>query len=512
MKSKVALTILTCLVTSVFEVHAQTYTSAITLNNPSWQINLTDYGYSDYLGDLTPGFVGREYLSGEWGAAVGYTVGGTTVAPVWLEKNFIYPDWTTNSNFNVVSGIAVTGTNAAGLEIAQSIIENGDLKITIDYEMQDTITGMAMGNTAASAGGAGVSVDSNRYVLKQTYTVENISGSDITNVQLFQLLHDLNGQSGVYDDRTYAGSLGGYRYDTTLAGVDPSTIGAAGASSEGFKDYIGFGSSLAPSDVELGYYGINDGVSGDNHSIGKPSVGVHLSIEGNALNGTDSFAPEFQWVAGAQQWTLGTLVAGSSVSLDVVLGIRTGTQVAAGGLDDPGTSGSVGGGTTYVGGCDFEFEGVDEAGEFLFEFSEADEFEIEDRIAEGEFEPIDFTLAGTDAQLWLLEFDGQFTGEIHLTFAYNPDLLPEDFDEGSLVIYHFNGTTWDLLAGTVDQVNNTIQVATPGLSPFVLGVNPVPEPSSVLLLALAGTIFACGHRRSRRTVEGKTTTAGQTGS
>jgi len=39
------------------------------LSNPSWEIQLTSAGYSDYLGDHTPGFLGREYLSGEWGAA-----------------------------------------------------------------------------------------------------------------------------------------------------------------------------------------------------------------------------------------------------------------------------------------------------------------------------------------------------------------------------------------------------------------------------------------------------------
>jgi len=44
---------------------------SLTLDNPNWQINLTDAGYSDYLGDLAQDSVGREYLSGEWGAALG---------------------------------------------------------------------------------------------------------------------------------------------------------------------------------------------------------------------------------------------------------------------------------------------------------------------------------------------------------------------------------------------------------------------------------------------------------
>jgi hypothetical protein len=40
---------------------------SLTLGNPDWNITLTDYGYSDFLLDNTPGFEGREYLSGEWG-------------------------------------------------------------------------------------------------------------------------------------------------------------------------------------------------------------------------------------------------------------------------------------------------------------------------------------------------------------------------------------------------------------------------------------------------------------
>ena len=64
-------------------------TQTLTLANPHWNITLSDFGYSDYLLDNTPGFEGREYLSGEWGAAVGYQLaGGAVVSPQWLEKNF----------------------------------------------------------------------------------------------------------------------------------------------------------------------------------------------------------------------------------------------------------------------------------------------------------------------------------------------------------------------------------------------------------------------------------------
>jgi hypothetical protein len=63
----------------------------LTLANPHWNITLTDAGYSDFLLDNTPGFEGREYLSGEWGAAVGYQpAGGAVVRP---------SGWNDNSSF-----------------------------------------------------------------------------------------------------------------------------------------------------------------------------------------------------------------------------------------------------------------------------------------------------------------------------------------------------------------------------------------------------------------------------
>src|SRR5512147_1891252 len=102
----------------------------LTLANPHWNITLTDAGYSDFLLDNTPGFEGREYLSGEWGAAVGYQPsGGAVVSPLWLEKNFSFPDWITDANFGVKSSIAQIGLNADNLPIAQSVLTNSHLEI-----------------------------------------------------------------------------------------------------------------------------------------------------------------------------------------------------------------------------------------------------------------------------------------------------------------------------------------------------------------------------------------------
>jgi hypothetical protein len=85
----------------------------VTLANPHWNISLTDYGYSDFLLDNTPGFEGREYLSGEWGAAIGYQPAGEPMlAPRFLEPMFLFPDWATLSPFKVKSPLAQIGLNA----------------------------------------------------------------------------------------------------------------------------------------------------------------------------------------------------------------------------------------------------------------------------------------------------------------------------------------------------------------------------------------------------------------
>ena len=92
-------------VTGFLTIQVLAQAQQLQLANPNWNITLTDFGYADLLFDNTPGFEGREYLSGEWGAAVAYEAGGTTVGPQWLEPNFIYPDWMTNSAFHVVSSL-----------------------------------------------------------------------------------------------------------------------------------------------------------------------------------------------------------------------------------------------------------------------------------------------------------------------------------------------------------------------------------------------------------------------
>lgn len=451
-----------------------------TLTGPAWEIAVSDYGYSDYLGDLTPTFQGREYLSGEWGAAVGYRTAGQVIKPVWLEPNFLFPDWTTNSNFQVLTPMALGAPNGFGLPTASSVVANDALSITQLLQIVDTRTGIMMGNVAASAGGAGAALLSNRYVLTQSYTFQNISGGQLDNLQFFQFLHGLTAQSGVYDSRAYGGAMADYRYDLTLGGD-------AGGGAAQF-DYIGFHSRIAPSAVEIGHYGTE---LTDDHGIGKPSVGTHLSVENNALTNVDQFAPNVRWVAGAQRFELGTLQAGQSVTFDLALSILTGYQV-----DGSGSGGSIGGGAGSAGGVDYFFHGDHDAGQFYISFEREDADSLADLIATGSIGQPSFGVPGAALPLWELEYDGSFSGQLTLTFGFDPTWLPAGVDLGRLHVYHWEGGQWLDLGGLVDASGHMISVSTSSLSPFALGLAPVPEPATVLLW-LAGLLAVGGARRGR---------------
>lgn len=448
------------------------------LSNPYWEIEITDAGYSDYLFDNTPGFEGREYLSGEWGAAIAYSKNSSSVSPIWMEPMFSFPDWETNSNFTTTQSTTYID-DPAGL-VAKSTIANADLKIEQVFGMFDTITGTPMGLSPASNGGVGDFLMSNRYVLFQEYNVTNTGSEAIDNVQVFQLLHGLNSQTAVYDDRFYAGAYGDFQYDVTLSGVDPYSGG-------GQVDYIGFSSTEAPSAHELGYFGLFDV---DDHDLGKPSTGTHLSVEANSLSDNDEFAPTDGWVAGAQRWDMGTLAAGETKSLGVMLSLLTGWSVDAG-----DRSGSGNGGSSVPGGVDYEFSGDHSDGQFFFEYSLEDEYSLAQLIRAGEFGDLTFSPAGSQLQLFDVDFDGDFSGLLKLTFGYDGSLF--DLDSSLLRVFHWNDDLgqWENLGGEVDAMNHTITVYTSNLSPFALAAVPLPGSAWLFGSVLFGLIGI--KRRSR---------------
>lgn len=447
------------------------------ISNPNWEIALTDFGYSDYLFDRTPGFEGREYLSGEWGAALGYQRNGRVVSPTWLEPRFSFPDWDTNSNYQVVQPSTLGVPTAQGLPTMRSIVSDGVIQVTQDTKFVDTLTGIAMGSVAASATGSGGTITSNRYVLQQTYTFHNVSSGSVEDLRLFQFLHGLNSQWGVYDNRTYGGPMGDYRYDITLGGDAQS--------SGGQYDYIGFHARFAPSAVEVGAYG-TEGV--DDHSTAKPSTGTHWSVEADALNGSDDYRPSLRWVSGAGRFDLGSLGSGQEATFDVLLTIRSGWQVGTSG------SGTIGGTDGMPGSVSYMFLGSHSSGQFFLEFENEDAADVAQKIALGEFGALTFGVPGARLPLFDLDYDGSFAGGLRLTFFIDPSTLPSGTDVASLHLFHWHGGAWQDLGGGFDPATGGITVVIDSLSPFAVGA--VPEPTTLALMV--GGAAGIWMRRRRR--------------
>jgi hypothetical protein len=359
-----------------------TSSPAYQVENPLWLIQITERGYSDFLVEGDQLYL-REYLSGEWAAAL-YWAGAPGESSVWFEPDFVFPDWTTNSNF---TSLTQPFTSFDGGKTFTSTFDNGVFRVMQTLEMIDTALlaggpGVAQGRSPASAGATSSFSVSNRYVLKHSYAVTNISGSPVDDVRMFQFLHGLNATEGVYDDRAYpAGAFQDYRYDISQWGrvaavvdldvpfEDPNRYLAASGfqfffdeggtdddvrmllgmsagdidqwllANLGFTstslaeflsrgdayqvnvDTIAFHSRIEPDAFEIGEFG-NPGNS--DHEFGKPPTGVHLSVESGSLDGvSDEKTPDGLWVGGAQQFDWGTIAANETRTIDVLLSIDT---------------------------------------------------------------------------------------------------------------------------------------------------------------------------------------------
>jgi hypothetical protein len=289
--------------------------------SPNWEMIVDEYGYSDLALDLRPGYEGREYLSGEWAAAIGYTMNTYEFWPTWLNPDFIYPDWKSNSDFALESdqrGIF----NAYGFAVLRSTIANSVFRILITSEMIDTTNGIPQG-VAAQSGPAGAFTTSDRYVFRQSFQITNISGEPLSNVKFFKFLHSLQAVRAVYDDRDYGPALNGYRYTVSQQGHDIGRGGASSLAAVHF-DTVALQANVPPTSWEVGRYGI-EGQDSHEYGGGKPSVGVHWSVESDALSGLDSFSPPEKWVSGAMRFNLGALAPGASTSIVFLMSLRTDT-------------------------------------------------------------------------------------------------------------------------------------------------------------------------------------------
>jgi hypothetical protein len=117
-------------------------------------------GYSDwaYWGSSDRhGYEYHEMLSGEWAAAIYYEGIATGSQTMWLTDHFLWPNWTTLSDFSATSCSSWDDpypplnpvppnetakdhdqNTVTAYDTGQSVIHNGQVQITIDYEMVDS--------------------------------------------------------------------------------------------------------------------------------------------------------------------------------------------------------------------------------------------------------------------------------------------------------------------------------------------------------------------------------------
>jgi hypothetical protein len=285
--------------------------------NPHWYVLLSDAGYSDFLiytEGAFPADALHEFISGEWGAAVGYD-GIPLTAPqrtMWLETTWDYPTWTTNSNFTVLEpGSFPADTDGDGLPEGSAIIGNAEVEITISWDMMDTVTGTPMGL------GGGTSVLSDRYVLITTYAIKNLKTTNLTGVRFYPFLHGHPANDerpqvrAVYDTQAHAGALSQYRYDVTQFSTNTGQIDGSPTGCT-FEDHIGFSTDIPPADFGLGHFrGHTD----------RPATGLHLDVENDTLMNQTTFGPDE--VAGATRIDLGPIAPQATQSVRVLLSVRS---------------------------------------------------------------------------------------------------------------------------------------------------------------------------------------------
>jgi len=169
-------------------------TEHLWLSNPYWRAGRIEWneggfdaaGFSDkFWWGTSPrhNFTEHEMLWGEWAAAIYYDGIATAPKAMWLTDKFVFPDWITNSDF-YIWGITNQWNDPAnpvvGYDTGYSSIRNGQVIVTIDYEMVDLGQQGPNGEGGSPMAfgtfqGRPAYVRSERYVLLQTYTITNMT-------------------------------------------------------------------------------------------------------------------------------------------------------------------------------------------------------------------------------------------------------------------------------------------------------------------------------------------------
>ncbi len=153
-------------------------------------------------------------------------------------------------------------------------------------------------------------------------------------------------------------------------------------------------------------------------------------------------------------------------------------------------SASLRNGASHRGGTDVMFDNVTADGMANVDYAAIQSWDNPERFGIAGF---DYTPVGSRPQIWDVEFDGTFDGEVTLTFCYD-ELLLEGISEEDLRIAHYADGQWELLTNlALDPAANTITVSADTLSPFLL---TVPEPTTFGLLLLSATGLLRRRRRA----------------
>lgn len=278
----------------------------------------------------------HEMASGEWAFGVGYNG-----MYYWLEPCFVYPDWRTNSNFIVETPINCPGDlDGDGVHECHSIISNPDLRIRIDYDFEKATDGVNYG-TAMGRGTLGPNrADtayrlSDKWVMIQSFDVENISGGQLDDLRLSGMVagHPANTEYGgidvAFDTTTYAvGGFQDYNYDLTAFATNSGLTDGANTGSL-WDDAISYSLNFTPTawDIDLyqGHEFGDPGITSDpvdaNANGLKPLCGTHCNIENNTMNGSLQ-ALQGEYASGFSA-EFGDLPTGQSLNVDVMLSVAS---------------------------------------------------------------------------------------------------------------------------------------------------------------------------------------------